>query len=155
MNFHLIYGDLLAPGGPTAIAHGCNTGGIMGAGIAKQIRERFPAAFEQYKKRCRAGQFSLGDVDHWHGRVGERIYDVFSLGTQVTTGRDARLVAIEDSMRRMVAIAERLKIDAIGMPKIGCGLGGLAWAHVAQIVHEITGETKIKILVYELPGGRA
>lgn len=52
MNYKEVNGDLIKlalSGKFTAIAHGCNCYKTMGAGIAKQIAERFPNVFEADK----------------------------------------------------------------------------------------------------------
>jgi O-acetyl-ADP-ribose deacetylase (regulator of RNase III) len=48
----VIEGDLLeafASGEVRTIGHCCNAQGVMGSGIAKSIKERFPEAFNNYK----------------------------------------------------------------------------------------------------------
>lgn len=35
-----------------AILHQVNCQGVMGSGVAKQVREKFPAVFKHYKARC-------------------------------------------------------------------------------------------------------
>lgn len=34
------------------ICHQVNCKGVMGAGLAKQIKQKYPAVFKLYKKRC-------------------------------------------------------------------------------------------------------
>ena len=43
-------------------AHGCNCAGAMGKGIALQFKDKFPKMYIEYKKLCKEGLFSLGDV---------------------------------------------------------------------------------------------
>jgi O-acetyl-ADP-ribose deacetylase (regulator of RNase III) len=52
-------GDLLKSGEPV-IAHGCNTHGVMGAGIAKQVAFMYPDAYQQYRKACHNRSFRVG-----------------------------------------------------------------------------------------------
>ena len=42
--------------------HQVNCRGVMGAGIAKQVREKYPEAFEQYKALC--DQFGSSLLGH-------------------------------------------------------------------------------------------
>jgi O-acetyl-ADP-ribose deacetylase (regulator of RNase III) len=44
------------------IVHGCNDQGVMGAGIAAQIKSRFPDAYEVYHETYLAGELKLGTV---------------------------------------------------------------------------------------------
>ena len=39
-----------------------NTVGVMGKGIAKEFKKRYPEMFEKYKKICKAGKFKTGDL---------------------------------------------------------------------------------------------
>ena len=38
--------------GADIICHQVNCQGVMGSGLAKQIRERYPIVYEEYKKWC-------------------------------------------------------------------------------------------------------
>jgi hypothetical protein len=97
------------------------TAGAMRRGIAVEFRRRFPRMYAEYKQRCAAGRFALGDVFAW--REGERV--VFNLGAGWRT--NAELGAIETASRAMVHLAEQDelgRIRRIGRPRIGAGLGG-------------------------------
>jgi O-acetyl-ADP-ribose deacetylase (regulator of RNase III) len=50
-----------------AFAHGCNCAGSMGAGIAVGFRTRYPAMYEEYRRRCKATPRELnpGDAFLW------------------------------------------------------------------------------------------
>lgn len=51
-----INGDILTiptDGRPTVVCHQVNCKGVMGAGLAKQIREKHPEVYEAYKKKMR------------------------------------------------------------------------------------------------------
>jgi hypothetical protein len=44
-----------------------NTVGVMGKGIAKTFRERYPAMFSEYRKLCDSSEFSIGNLHLWKG----------------------------------------------------------------------------------------
>jgi O-acetyl-ADP-ribose deacetylase (regulator of RNase III) len=48
MKIVYVPGDLL--NGETMIVHGCNAQGVMGRGVAKEIKERMPWAYEAYRR---------------------------------------------------------------------------------------------------------
>ena len=61
MSIEVIDGDLLDfPNQINTIAHSCNTQNVMGAGIAKSIKERYPEAFEADTKANLNLENSLG-----------------------------------------------------------------------------------------------
>lgn len=73
-------GNIFSLNGIWNYAHGCNCAGAMGKGIALQFKEKYPQMYLKYKKLCKDGLFSLGDVfvhDYGNGII-------FNLGTQKT-----------------------------------------------------------------------
>jgi O-acetyl-ADP-ribose deacetylase (regulator of RNase III) len=119
-----VEGDLFGLGLP-AIGHGCNCAGAMGAGIATEFRRRWPEMYVAYRARCRAGAFRLGDVFPWDG--GDVV--VYNLATQPVPGPSATL-RDQDRGRPRARRASARGLAQIGVPRIGAGLGGLAWADV-------------------------
>lgn len=139
-----IRGDLFHHG-LSALAHGCNCAGAMGKGIAVEFRSRFPKMYAEYKRRCKDGRFDLGDVFAWT----EGALTIFNLGTQKTWRTKAALPAIETSLREMVRLAEAAGITRVGVPRIGAGLGGLAWTDVRAVLEAIGRTTTLELVVFE------
>jgi O-acetyl-ADP-ribose deacetylase (regulator of RNase III) len=145
-------GDLL-DSVESVIIHGCNAQGVMGAGVAKAIRDRLPFAFAAYRMAHHrsGGKLRLGDVI-WAVNIhyGERSRLVGNGITQEYwhASREARLVdydAVRAVMRevdRVVALTQSgdlvlpdvSPVGAVGMPMIGAGLGGGDWAELSQII---------------------
>ncbi|MDR2270373.1 MAG: macro domain-containing protein [Sphingobacterium sp.] len=114
-------------------AHGCNCAGAMGKGIALQFKEKYNQMYLEYKKRCKDGDFSLGDVFSYNYGEGT----IFNLGTQKTWKTKAELKATEDSLLKMLAYARQNNIEKIALPKIAAGLGGLNWGDVKSIIDRL------------------
>lgn len=123
-------GDLFATPGLAALAHGCNCAGSMGAGIALEFGRRWPAMYAAYTERCSQKRFRLGDVFTW--REGGQV--VFNLATQPHWRSHAELHAIAASVGAMLAEACALGLTEVAMPRIGSGLGGLAWEDVLGVI---------------------
>lgn len=140
-------GDLLASG-ESAIAHGVNCRGAMGSGIAKPIREHFgEGMYREYSRACLAGEMLPGDINVWQ----EDPYCVlYNLATQLEPGPDARYSAILRSVDLMLAHAEAVGIDRIGIPKIGCGIGGLEWPQTEGILLALCEQRSVDLIVYTL-----
>ncbi len=138
-------GDLLSASEP-AIVHGCNAQGVMGAGVARAIRKRYPQAFSAYVNRFATHGLELGETI-W---VDCDPHVVINAITQDHYGRGPRRYAdydaIERAFRRIdkVALATQAYsggratppkvIDAVGMPLIGAGLAGGSWSRIAHII---------------------
>lgn len=128
--FSFVVGDLLDPEMDfTDICHGVNLSGVMGAGIAKSIRELYGEEFyEDYKHWCLNENPSLGDylVGHMEG-----LPFLWNLATQPTPGPTADIDAVVKAFDGML---ESISIESdyahIGVPQIGCGIGGLQWKEV-------------------------
>jgi len=114
-------GDLFTSGLP-AIAHGVNCRGVMGAGIAAQFRQRWPDMYEAYRRYCASGLLAPGDVFSWWPPQGI----IFNLATQPGPGANAQPWMIAAAAGRMIQVAHDVfGITDIGLPMIGCGIGGL------------------------------
>ncbi len=150
MPIQYVAGDLFANEyGAHALAHGCNCQGSMGAGIAVGFRQRYPAMYEEYRRRCKATprQFNLGDAFLWP--AGDQPA-VFNLGTQEGTWRArASYEAIEQALTAMRAQADAAAITSIAMPRIGTGYGGLSWKKVRPIVERVFAGWSGTLYVYE------
>lgn len=128
-----------------SIAHGCNLQGVMGAGIAKQVKERFPSLYNAYRDKCSQGDFLLGNVFPYLVS-GNQI--VFNLMTQATTD-GASYDAVWRSLVYLETIAESVRVNAVALPQIGAGLGGLNWNVIKAMLIEIFSSSAVDVIVYE------
>lgn len=137
MSYQEIDGDLFTAGLP-AIGHGCNAQGVMGAGIAWQFRIRYPLMFAQYNRRCARGILTVDSrYMEWVEADGTVI---FNLLTQPTPGPTASLDLITGAVRAALDACARWHIKALGIPRIGCGLGGLQWPDVRTALQEVAAD---------------
>ncbi len=130
-------GDLFTSGAP-AIGHGVNVSGVMGAGVARVVRERFPDCHLDYYRHCRTGRLRPGGVHIWQPtRSGEPM--IVNLATQDLPGPNARLWWVRQSMRRALAELAELGVDRLAIPRIGCGIGGLTFPDVLGVLDSAVG----------------
>jgi O-acetyl-ADP-ribose deacetylase (regulator of RNase III) len=149
MPIEFVSGDLFVNRvGAAAFAHGCNCAGSMGAGVAVGFRERYPAMFEEFRRRCKAKppEFGLGDVFLWReeGRPA-----VFNLGTQPRPGRGATYPVVEAALKALRAAADGAGITSLAMPRIAAGYGGLSWKKVRALVESAFADWPGMLYVYE------
>lgn len=138
-------GDLFADKSLDAVCHGCNCAGAMGKGIALAFRARYPQMYVAYRALCSNGEFALGDVFRWDGEG----MPVFNLATQNHWRSRASLEAIRSAVRRMDEICQSSAIARVGVPRIGAGLGGLAWDDVRAVLESELAASPTRFVVFE------
>lgn len=114
-------------------AHGCNCQNMMGAGFAKEIARRFPEVKRKYSIACKAGVFNLGYAQYVLDASNDRA--VYNLATQKQGGANATKFGIFLSFCNMFEHAKANGIERIGIPRIGTGIGGLAWEEVEEMIN--------------------
>lgn len=131
------------------IAHGCNAQGVMGSGVAKAIRAKYPNAYDIYRGVHLDKGLTLGE-NVLAGIPGTTTIIVNCI-TQEFYGRDSSRIyidykSIRSCMRNLNTILEMY--DEVAMPKIGAGLGGGDWETISIIIEEEL--TDLQPIVYEL-----
>ena len=130
---YIKYGDIFKLADIHCYAHGCNCAGAMGKGIAVQFKNKYPDMYLQYKKRCKQGEFKLGDIFEYQSNNDH----IFNLETQKDWRTKATLEALKTAFLKMLESATKQNIRAIAMPKVGAGLGGLPWESVKSVLEEL------------------
>src|SRR5687768_7554964 len=109
-----------------------NCVGIMGKGIAQIFKERYPAMFEDYAKRCRRGEVRLGEPYHFKDLAGASIVNFPTKGHWRAA---SRLADIESGLDYFVEHFREWEIKSVAFPPLGCGNGGLEWATVGPLMY--------------------
>ena len=138
-----IQGDLFAVPGPDALAHGVNCQGVMGAGIAVEFKRRWPVMFHRYYVACANGSLVAGTALACPETSPRWIY---CMATQAIPGPFARDEYIMPALGGVVEHAQRNGVKRIGMPRIGCGLGGLSWDDVRPLVERAAKDVDIVVV---------
>lgn len=161
-----VVGDLLS-GDVDIIAHQVNCRGVMGSGVALQIREMFPDVYDSYRNFVSQvgirslhstptrAQLLLGKNQYVETTRKDRHIIVANLFAQDSFGCNGRYMdyrAFCLCMRalRRYALFESCLGRRIGLPyKIGCDRGGGNWDVVYQIIcEELHG---CNVTLFELP----
>ena len=155
----LIESNLLDfPNDINVIAHSCNTRNIMGAGIAKQIKDRYPEAYEADWRAFNSnygvtlGKFSKADIgDHKY------IYNMYTQAT-IGTGREVDYEKFWQALKRVEQDLFEMKISkheydgspppVLGLPwGISCGLAGGNWEIISAMINDIFVDSPIKVCI--------
>lgn len=155
-SFKEITGDLikLAQAGKfDFIGHGCNCFASMGAGIAKFIGLAFPLmkrADDNYSEFMndieKLGNFSYGVV-----KLSKKKGDYFvgiNFYSQHYPGPSFDEEALTLSLRKFAMWKKQSKYSGwrIGLPLIGCGIGGGDWNRVKEIIQKELHEFDVTIV---------
>lgn len=126
-------GDIFTTTQP-ALGHGVNIRGVMGAGIAKTVRQNYPDVYKLYREKCQTREFGVGEVLPVFSVQGDPNRWIFNLSTQDDPGPSARYEWVEASVRKSLDLVQSLELTGIAFPRIGAGIGGLEWAKVEAII---------------------
>lgn len=137
------------------ICHQVNCQGVMGSGIARQIRERWPEVYEHYRNtwyietlRNKTYQL-LGMVDI--APIRDTKQKVVNMFCQDRCGYDGvRYTSYDAFATALYNMSYRIDKGAvIGFPKnIGCGLGGGNWNVISALIEEFLGND-YEVYIYE------
>lgn len=137
---------------PTGIiVHGCNCQGVMGAGIALEVKNRFPMAFHEYDRVHRSRGLKLGEICFAEVAPNKFIINANTQEGYSRVGRQVSYDAIADCFTEVVKLAKTLethrgvKLEII-FPMIGAGLGGGDWKVISAIIDAVVPDDFKKVL---------
>ncbi len=118
------------------ILHGVNAQGVMGSGIAKDLRAKYPGIYNSYRDWWAYTPDILGGIDPC--KVSENLI-VINGCTQKFYGRDPKaqyvsytaLASVFDSTCQWMM---RQKLNKLYFPRIGAGLGKGDWNVIKAII---------------------
>ena len=122
------------------IAHQVNCQGVMGSGIALQIKRMYPSVFTRYAELCKRFQWGkdlLGDVCTLQTDENPNLYiaNIFGQHNYGVSNRHTSYDATYDAWNKVFA-SSRISGLPIYMPYgMGCGLGGGNWDIYSAIVN--------------------
>jgi O-acetyl-ADP-ribose deacetylase (regulator of RNase III) len=140
------------------IAHCCNCQGVMGSGIALQIKEQFPEAFAAYSnamklmhgERWSLGTISMAQIPSASGKIVVNLHAQYHYGTgERHLDYEALYVSLEKTRNMMLDSG----LTTIGVPMLmGCDRAGGAWPIVEAMLKEVFNPYGIDVLYVEWSG---
>ena len=119
-----------------AIVNAVNCVGIMGRGLALQFKKSFPENFKAYTTACDRKEVQLGRMFVSDTLKTSRPYYIINFPTKQHWRHKSRIEDIDSGLKALVQEIKDRGIRSIAIPAIGCGLGGLEWAHVQPLIVE-------------------
>jgi len=134
------------------VCHQVNCMGVMGAGLAKQIKDKYPIVYkiyktlldwskEEYERGLSKNKYPLGAVQFV--KVNDKI--IANIFGQLEYGRDKIYTDYKALEKGLYGILETVTLDnsnykgcSIAIPYgIGCGLAGGSWDVVYKIIKKV------------------
>ena len=148
----VIVGDALAHQ-KGIIVHGCNCQGVMGSGIARTIRERYPKVYEEYADHHKKFGLQLGDIQVIKVDEDKYIVNAMTQHLYGSSRRFANYEAIAECFESIESVRQTInpKLPVV-FPKIGAGLAQGDWKIIHRIIDSII---KVKKILYVQTPGEA
>ncbi|MDW5299691.1 MAG: macro domain-containing protein [Sedimentibacter sp.] len=121
-----------------------NTVGVMGKGIALEFKNKYPEMFKAYQNACENQSFDIGKLLLW--KKSEKWILLFP--TKKNWRAPSQISYIEKGLEKFVQSYEKLGIESIAFPRLGCGNGGLDWNVVKPIIEKYLKPLPIHIYIY-------
>ena len=145
MNFKEETRDLFTVPQGYYLAHCISGDYSLGAGIAAQFVDIYNMRYKLHRN------YPIPDGEKF-ANVGEALLvdNVFNLVTKDRVYHKPTYDTLIETLEDMKEQCENLDIDKIAMPRIGCGLDGLSWDTVEEIIKEVFEDTDMEILICTL-----
>lgn len=125
-----------------------NTVGVMGKGIAKEFKNRYPEMFEKYKNICKAGKFKTGDL--WLYKIPDSDRRVLNFPTKRHWRGRSKVEYIESGLRKFADTYEGKGITSVSFPMLGSSNGGLDWeTEVKPLMEKYLKDLPIDVRIHE------
>jgi len=122
-----------------------NCVGVMGAGIAFEMRLRYPEMFQRYKELCDLKIFNIGklwlyksDVNHW----------ILNFPTKRDWKYPSKIEYIEKGLQKFIESYKKHKINSIAFPLLGASHGKLKEGQVIELMRQYLSSIDIPVEVY-------
>lgn len=152
-SFNRVSGNLIElakEGKFTHIGHGCNCFNTMGAGIALQIAKHFPAAVtvDQLTRKGDIKKLSNYTVAHQAMMDTTKSFNIVNFYTQFQPGKFFMPSALDLALYKFCYEEDTDENTHLGIPWIGCGIGGGNIKDVTKILKHYSESIKITVVDY-------
>ncbi|MEK4790360.1 macro domain-containing protein [Bacillus sp. FSL K6-2971] len=130
------------------VCHQVNCKGVMGAGLAKQIKSKYPNVYKDYKRLCDDEKIKsrknglLGATQFIDVSKSKTIANLFAQKNYGVKSRQTDYEAMELCLKSLKHVVSddysKYKDCSIAIPYgIGCGLAGGDWEIVSRMIEDI------------------
>ena len=110
-----------------------NMVGTSGKGLALEFKKKYPKVDKIYQVVCSSGGFEMGDI--LQVPTGDDKFVLF-FPTKQHWRDPSKYDYIERGLDSLKYYCQDMdKCSIVAIPKLGCGLGGLKWGKVNQLIY--------------------
>ena len=136
-----------------ALVNTVNCVGVMGKGVALQFKQAFPENYRQYERACRAGAVQPGTMlTVRNDGLGNPNY-IINFPTKRHWKGKSRIEDIKAGLLALIAEVQRLSIQSVAVPPLGCGNGGLDWDDIRPLIQAaFRAVPNVEVILFEPTG---
>ena len=139
--------------GVEALVNPVNCLGVMGRGLARAFKHKYPENFRAYRSACLRGAVRPGEMFVYETGLAEPRW-IVNFPTKRDWRDPSRLEDIDLGLKALVRELCRRDIHSIAVPALGCGLGELRWADVFPLlIAGLSGFRNVRVVLFK-PRGR-
>ncbi len=122
-----------------------NCVGVMGKGLAREFRRRFPDMYDDYAKRCAGATVRLGEPYLFRR---PQLPWVINFPTKHHWRSRSRLPDLIAGLDFLGTHYQEWELRSLAVPALGCGEGHLTWEEVRPILCQYLTHLEIPIEVF-------
>jgi len=136
------------------ICHQVNCQGVMGSGVAKAVKDKFPQVFNAYVQFVNSYPTVLGQTQVVKVSDNQHIANLFGQYNYGTSGeRFTSYDAIDTALSRLKYFMMENNLNSISFPyKMSSDRGGADWDVILALINSSFKDTEITIEIWSLNG---
>lgn len=134
------------------LIHGCNNYCNMGAGIAREVKQRIPGAYKADRETQKGLLTKLGTFSSYYNQhKGVFCFNAYTQHDFWSPGPRADYKAIELCFRRVAKHLEDWEAEQKPLitPLIGAGLAGGDWERIKGIINKAVGDYPVIVVHFD------
>lgn len=144
----IVQGDILEAE-EDVIGHQVNCKGVMGAGLAKQLKERYRNNYEWYRQYCRDRGYEeemlLGHNLITEVETGKYISNIFGQNESGAGGCYTDYGALKRGLIRLERFARRGGLTVALPYGLGAGLAGGDWEIIYRVIDDVFQDMEVTL----------
>lgn len=136
-----------------AIAHGIAPNDDFKSGLARSLRESWPALYKDFRHYCHESSPKTGTIWAWAGAGGPQIVNLFTQEAPTHAGGHpgvAHLEFVNHSLKELGEWIQKEKIESLALPRLSTGVGKLEWTKVLPLIEKHLGHLSIPVYIYAI-----